>query len=185
MSETKIKRERAFLRSYDYENGTGAVKDAASGNPVVEFDLSTFPPSVVQKLALSGLMTLVAGAGTEANRDGEDGVAAMNEVLSDLSEDKLEFTQGAGVAMGGAIKRVARAVVELGFSHLKAPNGDVLTWTKGDINSAYATLRQLWDMPAGEGYESGKARFNRIKANPDVQAKLLSYQKKAVETGLG
>jgi hypothetical protein len=187
---TKVKRERAFIRAFDYANGTGTVKDAASGTPIVEFDLSTFPQSVRDKLALSGLMALVSKAGVEANSDGEDPSEAMNATLSALGEDTLEFKDGMGVAMGGALKRVARAVVELDFSHVKAPNGSTISWTKGDITSAYAAMKELWALPASaEGvapaYESGKARFNRIKSNPAVAAKLLTYQKKAVETGLG
>ena len=189
-TDTKVKRERIFTRSFDYANNTGTVKDAASGSPIVEFDLSTFPPTVVNKLALSGLMALVAKTGVEAHNDGEDAASAMEEVLSDLAGDKLEFKDGMGVAMGGALKRVARAVTELGFSHLKAPNGETLSWTAGDINSAFTALKQLWAMPASaEGvapaYESGKARFNRIKGTPEVAAKLLSYEKKVTDTGLG
>lgn len=193
----KSTRERAFTRSYDYSAFTGAVKDATSGAPMVEFDLSTFPESVRNKLALSGLMALVAKEMVEAHNDGEDAAVAGSEVVADLQADKVEFRDGVGVAMGGALKRVARALIDLGFTKAKAPNGTVLTWTAGDLAGAHAAMKTLWDMAekveqdgviasgphTGKPrmkmvYESGKTRFNKIKASPEVAAKLLSYAKK-------
>lgn len=176
---TKVTRERAYLRTYNYDAGTGSV-NTPTGTPVVSFDLSTFPPEVQKKLALSGLMALVAGAGVEANREGEDGTAAMQSILTGLADDSIEFSQGTGIGMGGVLKRIARALVALGKTHAKAPNGSVLSWPAGDIGAAHAAMRTLWDMPASpEGtnpaYESGKARVNRIKATPEVNAKLAQY----------
>ena len=183
-TQAKATRTRAFVRSYDYANFTGAIKDAATNLPVVEFDLSTLPENVRNKLALSGLMALTAGAMVEAHKDGENAAKAGQEVVSELVADKIEFRDGVGISMGGAIKRVARAVTELGYSNLKAPDGSTISWTKGDLSSAYAALKDLWNMAASKegatpAYESGKARFNKIKSSPEVMTKLLQYSKKS------
>ena len=87
--------------------------------------------------------------------------------------------------------------MDLTFTKAKAPNGEVLTWAADDLAGAHAAMKKLWDMPekveqdgviasgphAGKPkmktvYESGKTRFNKIKASPEVAAKLLSYAKK-------
>lgn len=183
----KVTRNRALLRSYNYGTLAGSVTDANTKDELVKFTLTQFPEEVVQKLALSAAMGLIAGAGVEAHNDGEDAQAAMNGVVKELAEDKVEFRDGVGVAMGGTLKRIARALVDLGKVYVTAPTGEKLTWTAGDLNGAFAAMRELWAIPENkEGKtESGRSRLNRIKAIPDVAAKLASYTKGkgAVELG--
>lgn len=183
----KATRNRSLVRSYDYDTGKGAVKDASTSQVVQAFDIDEFTPQVVRKLALSKAMDLIAGAGVDAVRDGEDALAAMLEVHTDLKQDQFEFRDGVGIAMGGTIKRVARALVELGKTYVLSPDGRKLSFSAGNLNEAYAALKVLWDVPADEkrvndattNKESGRTRFNRIKAVPAIAEKLASYGKKA------
>ncbi len=175
----KQTRNRAILRAYDYTNGTGTVKDANTQAVLATFNLSSFPDEVIRKLALSAAMGMIAGAGVEAHNDGEDVTAAMESVVTELAEDKVEFRDGVGVAMGGTLKRIARALVDLGKTYIKAPNGETLKWEQGDLAGAFDAMRQLWAIPEDKEAktESGRARINRVKAIPEVAAKLASYAK--------
>lgn len=175
----KQTRNRAILRAYDYTNGTGTVKDANTQAVLTTFSLSSFPDEVIRKLALSAAMGMIAGAGVEAHNDGEDVTAAMDSVVTELAEDKVEFRDGVGVAMGGTLKRIARALVDLGKTYIKAPNGETLKWEQGDLAGAFDAMRQLWAIPEDKETkaESGRARINRVKAIPEVAAKLASYAK--------
>lgn len=175
----KQTRNRAILRAYDYTNGTGTVKDANTQAVLTTFNLSSFPDEVIRKLALSAAMGMIAGAGVEAHNDGEDVTAAMDSVVTELTEDKVEFRDGVGVAMGGTLKRIARALVDLGKTYIKAPNGETLKWEQGDLAGAFDAMRQLWAIPEDKEAktESGRARINRVKAIPEVAAKLASYAK--------
>lgn len=196
----KATRNRAFIRSYDYDGGVGTVKDAVSGKEVIKFDIDAFPPAVLRKLALAKAMDLTAAAGVEATREGEDGVAAMSEAVSDLTTDAVEFRDGVGIAMGGTLKRVGRALVELGKVYAASPDGKRYTWdkAKGDesgytyvgaegIQGAFLAMKALWDTKEGvePKHDSGRTQFNRIKGLPEIAAKLQSYgkAKKTVELG--
>lgn len=188
----KATRNRAILRSYDYSTYTGTVKDANTQEVLLTFKLEQFPPDVVQKLALSAAMGMIAGAGVEAHNDGEDVAEAMNGVVAELVSDKVEFRDGVGVSMGGTLKRIARALIDLGKTYTVAPDGNRITWAAGDLAGAFAAMKELWAIPedkarTGEGQraESGRSQINRIKAIPEVAAKLASYAKGkgAVELG--
>lgn len=184
---TKQTRNRAILRAYDYKALTVAFKDANTQEVLATADLSTLPVEVVHKLALSAMAGMVGGAMVEAHNEGEDAQEAGRQVVADLEGDKVEFRDGVGVAMGGTLKRIARALVDLGKTYVKAPNGETLTWEQGNINAAFDAMRQLWAVPEDKTAkaESGRARINRIKMIPEVAAKLASYSKGkgAVELG--
>lgn len=199
----KATRNRAFIRSYDYDTGKGTVKDAVAGKAVVEFDINSFPQTVKDKLALAHAMSLVAAAGVEAARDGEDGAKAMTEAITDLAADKVEFRDGVGIAMGGTLKRVGRALVDLGKAYVANVDGTKLSWDKAraeaegftyvgaeGIEGAFRAMKTLWDTPesvkgAEPKYESGRSRFNKVKALPEVAAKLATYSKKATTAEVG
>lgn len=183
----KQSRNRAILRAFDYSALTGTVKDANTQAVLTEFSLSAFPDAVVAKLALHAAMAMVAGAGVEAHNEGEDVAKAMEGVIEELTADKVEFRDGVGVAMGGTLKRIARALVDLGKVYITAPTGEKLTWTAGDLNGAFAAMRELWAIPEGTSpkTESGRARLNRVKAIPEVAAKLASYAKPGAAVDIG
>lgn len=181
---TKQTRNRAILRSYDYTALSGTVKDANSQAVLLSFNLADLPVDVQQKLALSAAMGMIAGAGVSAHNDGEDISAAMTEVLGELQADKVEFKDGVGVAMGGTLKRIGRALAELGKVYVMAPDGTKLAWDQGDVSGAFAAMKELWaikedDSRTAEGQrtESGRSTINRIKAIPAVAGKLAEYAK--------
>lgn len=189
---TKTPRNRALLRSYDYDALSGQVKDANTQEVLVGFELANIDTATVQKLALSAAMGLIAGAGLVAHNDGKDAKAAMLEALGELSEGKVEFKGGVGVSLGGTLKRIARALTDLGKVYVMAPDGTKLTWESGDINGAFTAMRDLWAIKedatrTGEHQrtESGRSMINRIKAIPAVAEKLASYSKEGSAVELG
>lgn len=161
MADEKAKRTRAFVRTYDFENLTATVKDNATNADLIGFDLSKLPEDIIRKLALSKAMDIIGGSMTEAHRDGEDAEKAGIEAVTELETGKVEFRDGAaGVAMGGTLKKVARALVELNLSFLKGPDGVSYTWSSAKasepgfkysgaegIDGAFAALKLLWDVP--------------------------------------
>lgn len=194
----KATRNRAILRSYNYGELSGAFKDANTQEVLATLHLENLPESVVLKLALSAAMGMVGGAMVEAHNEGEDAKAAGLGVIEELAADKVEFRDGVGVAMGGTLKRIARALCEVtkadgtAYSNVRSPDGSVISWTAGDVNSAFAAMKELWSVPEdaertgpNTRKESGRAMVNRIKAIPEVAAKLAAYAKGkgAVELG--
>lgn len=189
MSEAKQERKRVIQRSYDYAKGTGTLKDSETGAVLAQVSLSDLPDNVVQKLALSALMGVVGGEGTEAARNGENVKEALETAFLELQQDQVEFRDGGtSVAMGGTLKRVGRALVELGLVFAKGPNGTCYTWDASKANQpgfvysgstgiegAYQAMKQLWDVPATNNYVSGRTLFNKIKQVPEVAAKLQAY----------
>lgn len=183
----KQTRNRAILRAYDYKGLTVAFRDANTQETLLTVELPTLPWEVVQKLALSAMAGMVGGAMVEAHNNGEDAQEAGRQVVEDLAADKVEFRDGVGVAMGGTLKRIARALVDLEKTYVKAPNGETLSWESGNINAAFDAMRQLWAVPEDKAtkQESGRARINRIKMIPEVAAKLASYSKGKGQVELG
>lgn len=198
--ETRATRQRTIVREYNYDEGSGNLKDANSGLGLVTVDVSAFPDAVIRKLALGKAMDLIASAGTEAARENGDPKDAMGEVIADLIADSVEFREGAGIAMGGTLKRIGRALVELGKSYVKSPDGQVFVWDTGaaqaagvtgtntgdGINGAFAAMKALWDVKGNKDTKapSGRQVVMFIKDLPDVKAKLDSYSKAAPKAAL-
>lgn len=172
MVDATKERTRAFVRSYDYENGTGTIKDAKDGAEVIALALESLPEAVRNKLALSAAMNLVGTAGTAAIRDKEDPHKAMAEMLANLEADEVDFRDGTGVAMGGVLKQLGRALVELGLSYAKGPDGKNYTWDAAKstqdgfvysggegVAGAFASMKALWNIP--EKREQDGTRVNK------------------------
>ena len=179
--QSKVKREKQFIRSYDYDNGTAAIT-LPDGTVLGMVKAAELHGDVVQAFALQKAVAHIANAYSGAIKLGKDYAKRVEIAISELTSGDVSFRDGSGGEQRGTLYDVAEVLVELGFSNVTFPDKSKQGFT--DADSCYAVLKALWVAPAIDGGPAGKGIYAKIRNHPKVAAK-LAEGKEAEEDVLG